>query len=196
MAPLAHFVVDLDRLFALRSMRDSDGGHARSSRQRFNCCRKPFLRQRIERQAMDERRDAHGVVPIAGEKYEPNEASNGICHELCISVPAHAVLDARASKHSPNYSSDKQSIHWINFGAECELDAGCKLFPDIPSVFLAVSDCELDQLGRGLDGWERAPRLDRFPKLEHPSWSSQSWCPFSPRFDKRVCASEERSLST
>lgn len=47
-----------------------------------------------------------------------------------------------------------------------ELVAGCKPFPDIPSIFLAVADCKVDQLVRCLVCRERSSSRERFPDDE------------------------------
>ncbi|WP_350156097.1 hypothetical protein, partial [Roseovarius indicus] len=36
------------------------------------------------------------------EAYHDEERKIGECHELCVSVPVHAVSDTQASKRSPN----------------------------------------------------------------------------------------------
>lgn len=78
----------------------------------------------------------------------------GECHELCVSGLAHAGFryGLRVEAHV-EYDS--------------ELIAGCKPFPDIPAAFREVADRQIDQLGRGFLGRERAAGFDRF--ADHPN---------------------------
>lgn len=103
MPPFVHLFINRQGLLSLRSLGDADGCSAR-----IHLFGDPIAveglvgEQRVKRQAMDQGRDAHGVVAIAGQQDEPNEVSERICESQYLG-PSHRLLanDYRAMVQPP-----------------------------------------------------------------------------------------------